>query len=120
MVHRVENPHPYLSCNVEQLQHMRNAIISLCDALDAIPYFSALGNEIVVGIDHQKPGNLLFKRQIGHNPPPMPSWKQPFSQGVALDTLREQRSLLADYMPRRLGLASGLAANERRTLAPTI
>ncbi|HWF26965.1 MAG TPA: hypothetical protein VG327_01060 [Mycobacterium sp.] len=33
-------------------------------ALQAIPYFAALGNEIVVGINNNKAGEVLFVRHV--------------------------------------------------------
>src|SRR5215831_9059585 len=45
---------------------MRDATVCFCNALDAIPEFAALGYEIVIGIDEEKPSHLLFKLQIGH------------------------------------------------------
>src|SRR5215469_8607319 len=50
-MHRIENPQSSFSRSAQQLQHMRDAVIGLCDAFDAIPYFAALGNEIVVRVD---------------------------------------------------------------------
>src|ERR1700726_3123803 len=37
MMHRTENPPPSLSRRSQQLQHMRDAVIRLCNAFDAIP-----------------------------------------------------------------------------------
>jgi hypothetical protein len=43
---------------------MRNTVISLCNSLQAIPYFASLGNEIVVRIDDETCRDLLVKLQM--------------------------------------------------------
>jgi hypothetical protein len=60
-MHRIENPYPCLSRFGQQLQHVRDAVIRLCNAFDAIPYFATLGNEVVVGIDDEKRRDLLVE-----------------------------------------------------------
>jgi hypothetical protein len=39
---------------------MRNTLVAFGDASYSIPYFADLGNEVVMGIDHYKPGDLLL------------------------------------------------------------
>jgi hypothetical protein len=58
---QMENPHPCLSRRSQQLQHVRDAVSCLCNAFDAIPYFAALGNEIVVWIDDEKCRDLFVE-----------------------------------------------------------
>ena len=43
---------------------MRNALIAFGNALHAIPYFAALGDEIVIRIDHDKSGDLLLIGEV--------------------------------------------------------
>ena len=43
---------------------MRNTLVDFGNSLQAIPYFAALGNEVVVWIDHEKCGDLFIKLQI--------------------------------------------------------
>ena len=50
---------------------MRNATVAFSDALDAIPYFAGLGNEIVVWVDDQNSSNLVFVCQLCHFFSPM-------------------------------------------------
>src|SRR5215470_5262767 len=54
MMERIEDANPHVPRRIQKLQHIRNAIICLCNISDAIPYFASLGNEMVVGIDDQK------------------------------------------------------------------
>src|ERR1700694_3774063 len=57
---RIENADVRLSRSVEDLHHMRNTLVGFSNTLQAIPYFAALGNEIVIWIDHQKCSDLLL------------------------------------------------------------
>src|SRR4030095_14589093 len=57
---RIEDTDVRLPRRTQDLLHMKDALICFCDALQHIPYFAALGYEIVIGIDHQKCGDLLF------------------------------------------------------------
>ena len=63
---RIEDAKPRLPRRSQDLQHMRNTVISLCNSLQAIPYFASLGNEIVVRIDDEKCSDLFVKLQICH------------------------------------------------------
>jgi hypothetical protein len=42
------------------------SLVRFSDALYAIPYFAALGDEIIIWIDHQKSGDVRFNLQICH------------------------------------------------------
>jgi hypothetical protein len=33
---------------------MRNTVVGFSNTLQAIPYFASLGNEVVIGVDHNK------------------------------------------------------------------
>src|SRR5262249_49310606 len=50
-MHRIENAELRLPCCVQNLQHIRNTVVGLSHALDAIPYLTSLRNEIVVRIN---------------------------------------------------------------------
>jgi hypothetical protein len=60
VMHRIENPQLRLTCGIQDLQHMRHALIRLGDGANAIPYLAALRNEVVIGIDNQKCGAVPF------------------------------------------------------------
>ena len=53
-MHGIEDPKFRLPCCLQNLQHIRNALISFCYGFDAIPYLASLRNEVVIGIDHEK------------------------------------------------------------------
>src|SRR5262249_49220573 len=56
---RIENAKLRLPRGIQDLQHMRNAVIRFCNSPDAVPYLASLGNEIVIRIDHEKCSDLL-------------------------------------------------------------
>jgi hypothetical protein len=58
MVQRIKDAKPRLTRDSQNLQHMRYAIICSRNALYAVPYLTALGNEIVVWIDDQQCSDL--------------------------------------------------------------
>src|SRR5262249_2830091 len=66
MMQRIENAKPRLPCSSQDLQHICNTIICLCDRPQAVPYFAFLGYEIVVRIDDEKCSDLFAKLQICH------------------------------------------------------
>src|SRR5262245_35419846 len=66
MVQGIEYPKLRLPCRIEDLQHVRNAIVRFGDRANAVPELAALGNEVVVGIDYQEPGDLLVVCGCGH------------------------------------------------------
>src|SRR5262245_17485711 len=66
MMQRIEDAKLCLPRNVQDLQHMRNTTIGFRNALQAIPYFASLGNEIVVRIDDEKCSKLFVKLRRCH------------------------------------------------------
>lgn len=60
----VENAYVGLPCGIEDLTHVRNALVGFGNAPEAIPYFAALGDEIVVWINHYETGEVLFVRHV--------------------------------------------------------
>jgi hypothetical protein len=50
---------PRIAVSVEDLQHVRNAVVRFCDAPNAVPYLASLGNEVIIAIDHGKRSDLL-------------------------------------------------------------
>ena len=59
MMERIENPKPRLPRRIQNFEHVRNALVSFRNALDTVPYLSAVGNEVVVRIDDQKCRDLF-------------------------------------------------------------
>src|SRR5262245_49479885 len=57
MMHRVEDPYLRLSRGIQHLQHVGNAVVCFGNGFDAGPYLAALGNEVVVRIDHEERGD---------------------------------------------------------------
>ena len=49
---RVEDAKPCIARGIQDLQHMRNAVIRFRNAPNAVPYFASLGNEVTIRIDH--------------------------------------------------------------------
>src|SRR5262249_20382088 len=68
MMQRIEDAKPRLPRGSQDLQHVRNAVIRFCNSADATPELASLGNEVVVRIDHQKRGDLLFISPLCHAP----------------------------------------------------
>jgi hypothetical protein len=64
---RVEHAKPGSPRGIQDLQHVRDATIGLRDTAQAIPDLAALGNEIVVRVDHQKCRGLPVKRRKAHD-----------------------------------------------------
>src|SRR5215470_18034532 len=52
MMHCKENPLLRLPRGIEDLLHMGNAVVRIGNGFDARPDLAALGNEVVVRIDH--------------------------------------------------------------------
>src|SRR5580704_5200523 len=67
-VHGIENPDTVFSRRFKNLHHVRNALVPFGDALYAIPDLATLGNEVVVRIDQDKPGDLFLISQLRHVP----------------------------------------------------
>ena len=62
MMHGIEDPKLRLARGIENFQHVGNAVVGVSDRFDAGPDLAALGNEIVVRIDHQKRSDALVGR----------------------------------------------------------
>src|SRR5262245_23618058 len=58
MMQCVEDPKLRVPRGIQDLQHMGNAVVRFGDGANAPPYLAALGNEVVVRIDHQKCSGL--------------------------------------------------------------
>src|SRR5271165_6368426 len=65
-MHRVEDAKPCVARGIQDLQHMRNAVIRFCNTPNAVPYLASIGNEVVIRIDHKKCGDLLFVLHCCH------------------------------------------------------
>ena len=63
---RIEHAKLRLARRIQDLQHMRNAIIFFCHISDAIPYLAPLGNAFVVRIDDEKGSDLLVTLRTCH------------------------------------------------------
>src|SRR5579871_55226 len=68
-MHRIENPQTGFSRRVKNLFHMRNTLVPFRNALDSIPYFAVLRDEVVIRIDQDKPRERLFIGQLWHISP---------------------------------------------------
>ena len=54
MMQRIEDAKSRLPHGIQDLQHVRNTLISFCNSLDAVPYLATLGDEIVYGSNDQE------------------------------------------------------------------
>src|ERR1700746_3772675 len=54
MMHRIKNVKPDLPGCIQDFEHVGNTLVSFRNVLNPIPYFSSLGNKVVIWIDHQK------------------------------------------------------------------
>src|SRR6516164_5518514 len=52
MMHGIEDAKLHCAHGIQDLQHVGNAVVCFSDSFDAGPDLAALGNEVVVGIDH--------------------------------------------------------------------
>src|SRR5581483_3465870 len=59
MMHCVEDMKPCIPCRVQDREHVRDAVVRLCDPPDARPDLATLGDEVVVWINHQESRNRL-------------------------------------------------------------
>lgn len=66
MMHRIEDPKLRLPRGIQDLEHMRDAVIRFCNSPNTIPYFATLGNEVVVRINHKKCGELVVVYGFHH------------------------------------------------------
>src|SRR5215469_3866724 len=48
MMQRIEDGQFRFSRGIQHIQHVRNTTIRLCHRLQSMPYFAALGNEVVI------------------------------------------------------------------------
>jgi hypothetical protein len=51
-MHGIEDAKLHCARGIQDLQHIGNAVVCFSDSFDAGPDLAALGNEVVVGIDH--------------------------------------------------------------------
>jgi hypothetical protein len=77
MMHGVEDAKLGLSRGIQDLQHVGHAVVGFGNRFDAGPDLAALGDEVVVRIDHQKGGDVLVvsfcRHGISPSKPPGPS-----------------------------------------------
>src|SRR5215831_3848634 len=59
MMHGIEDAKFHCARGIQHLQHVGNAVVCFGDSFDSGPELAALGNEVVVGVDHQKCGDAL-------------------------------------------------------------
>src|SRR5215475_10420754 len=52
MMHGIEDAKLHCARGIQDLQHVGNAVVCFSDSFDAGPDLAALGNEVVVGVDH--------------------------------------------------------------------
>ena len=52
MMHGIEDAKLHRARGIQDLQHVGNAVVCFSDSFDVGPDLAALGNEVVVGIDH--------------------------------------------------------------------
>src|SRR5512132_2365114 len=80
MMQCIEDPKLRLPRGIQDLQHMRNAVIRFCNTPNVVPYLASLGNEVVIRIDHAFPACRRL-RYSATGMPPQPqfsistSWK---------------------------------------------
>jgi hypothetical protein len=63
---RIEDANAGTSRCIEDLLHVRNALVGFGDVLQAIPHLAAFGDEVVVRVDHQQAGDALVVGNVGH------------------------------------------------------
>jgi len=66
MMHSVEYSQLRLPRGTQDPQHVGNAVVRLGHGFDTRPDLAAVGDEVVVGIDDQKCGDLLVVRHTVH------------------------------------------------------
>ena len=74
---RIEDAKLRLSRSIQDLLHMRKAIVCFRNGLQAIPYFASLGNDIVGRIDHKKCNELLVLCYLCHV-----SFQRSYARGI--------------------------------------
>ena len=87
MMQRIEHAKLGFPRSIQDLQHMRNAVICFCNTLQANPYFTSLGNEIVIWVDEEKRSDLLVEFQIFHSQCPKRRRRKTalYAKGSSLD-----------------------------------
>ena len=78
MMHRIEDPKLRLPRGIQDFQHVGNAVVRFGNSPDARPYLAALGNEVVIWIDHQKRSDLLVVCHFRHDVSPMSPLRDEF------------------------------------------
>jgi hypothetical protein len=68
MMHRIEDPDPDGAGGADELRHVRYAIVGFRNAFESIPNLAALGDEVVVGIDHHECGVVHVHGEVAHGP----------------------------------------------------
>src|SRR5579872_2022258 len=63
---RVEHSDSRPPSSVENLHHVGNTLVRFGDALQTVPHLTALGDEVVVGIDDDKCGDLFVECLVRH------------------------------------------------------
>src|SRR5215813_209791 len=66
MMQRIEDAQFRFPRGIQHIQHMRNTAIRFCNSLQAMPYFAALGNEVVIRIDHQERRDIFVICHFSH------------------------------------------------------
>jgi len=59
MMHGIEDPKLRLARRIQNFQHVGDAVVGFGDSFDAGPDLAALGDEVVIGIYHEKRGDAL-------------------------------------------------------------
>src|SRR5262249_15310257 len=59
MMHGIEDAELRCARGIQDLQHVGNAVVCFSHSFDARPDLAALGNEVVVGIDHYEGADAL-------------------------------------------------------------
>ena len=60
MMHGVEDAEPCVAASIQDSQHIWNAVVGFCNGLNVVPDLAAFGNEVVVRIDDNHSGDVLF------------------------------------------------------------
>ena len=63
VMHGIEDPKLRIARGMQNLLHVRNAIVGFGHGLDPWPDLAALGDEVVVGIDHEEGGDAPCRRK---------------------------------------------------------
>jgi hypothetical protein len=69
VVQCVQDLNAGVSRRLEDLDHVRHAPVGCGNPLEAVPYFAALGDEVVVRIDHHEAGDASAVRHLANSAP---------------------------------------------------